>query len=103
MSGERMAWECTCGVLNHNDTLRCAGCGWSREESNPNKSDVEDQQPVEDINKGPYKKWGIGESILYSFLLPMVIQGIVENIDSPNALIIFIPLGILFIIWSTLP
>ena len=98
-----MAWGCACGIFNHDEAFRCAGCGWAREESNPNRLDVEGQQPVGDLKKGPFNKWGIGKSILYAILLPMVFQGIVENIDSPNALIILIPLGILFIIWSTLP
>lgn len=98
-----MAWGCACGISNHDEAFRCAGCGGSEEEHNTNESDVEYQQPVGEINKGPYKQWGVGKSILYTFLLPMVFLGIAENIDSPNALIIFIPLGILFITWSILP
>ena len=92
-----MAWECACGISNHNEAFRCAGCGWSREQGKQDGIGGESQQQVDDINKGPYKKWGVGKSILFCATLEMVFQGI-EKSDSPSVLIIFVSLGILLTI-----
>jgi len=64
-----MAWECACGISNHNEAFRCAGCGWSREQGKQDEIGGESQQQVDDINKGPYKKWGLENRYCSALLL----------------------------------
>ena len=93
-----MAWECACGISNHDEAFRCAGCGWSREQGKPDEFDGESQQPGEHIDKGPYKKWGVGEIIWWCFIFPTLLDGIVEKDVSPYVRIFLILLVILILI-----
>jgi len=92
-----MAWECACGISNHDETFRCAGCGWSREQGKQDESDGESQQPGKTI-AGPYKKWGVGEAIWWSFIFPTLLVGIVEIDVSPYVRIFLILLVISLLI-----
>jgi len=95
-----MAWECACGISNHNNAYRCAGCGWSREESKQNIFDVEAQQPEKDIDKNVEHKWGSGRRILFDLIVAMIVVGLFQG-ESPEPMIILITLFILILIWPS--
>ncbi|HBB17657.1 MAG TPA: hypothetical protein DCZ97_11920 [Syntrophus sp. (in: bacteria)] len=95
-----MAWECACGISNHNEAFRCAGCGWSREESQQKIFDVEAKQPEKYINKNGKHKWGWGRHILLDFVGSMIVVGLSQS-DSLKPLIILILLFILILVWPS--
>jgi hypothetical protein len=92
-----MAWECTCGISNHDETFRCAGCGWTREQGKQDGFDGESKQSVEDIKTDRKYKWE--KYILSMVILVFVMPGI-QIADLPIALTVFIQLVLFIILFS---
>jgi hypothetical protein len=95
-----MAWECGCGISNPNEAVRCAGCGFSREESQQYLLDVEAQQPVKEPNNNGKHKWGGGRIILMDLVCSTLIVGLFES-KSPDPLIFLILVFIIILIWPS--
>ena len=93
-----MAWECGCGISNHNEAFRCAGCGFSKEESKQYLLDVEAQQSGKDPDKNGKPKWGGGRTLLLDLVVGTIFAGLFEK-DSPDVLLFLILVFILLLIW----
>lgn len=92
-----MAWECACGISNHDETFQCAGCGWSREQGKQDGFDGESEQSVEDNKIYSKYRW---EKYILSMIMFVFVFPAIENAGLPIGLTFLILLCLLIVMLS---